>query len=239
MSVEVVVPWLPGCPYREAAWAWLRPRLEALGWPVVVATHGDGPWVKASVVMPAVEASAADVIVMADADCWTPGLFDAVAAVEAGASWAMPHTLVHRLTEGATVRLLAGGVPWSLEAFACEQPPYPGVWSGGVVVARRDVLLDVPMPIVEGWGSEDHCWGWALACLHGGDPWQAPDPLYHLWHPPAERIDRMNGSYPAQALRRQYFAARNDRPAMRALVEAGRRQWQPRSSSTVKASPSF
>jgi hypothetical protein len=197
---------------------------------VVVAEHGDGPWVKASVVMPAVEASTAGVAIVHDADVIVTeqGLRTAVAAVEAGASWAMPHTLVHRLTQASTARLMATGV---LDD-ECEQHPYPGVWSGGVTVIRRDVALTVPMPRVEGWGGEDHCWGWALGTLYH-DPPQAPDPLFHLWHPPAKRIDRMNGSYPSQQLRRRYFAARNDRPAMRALVEEERRWLRPRSRSTA------
>jgi hypothetical protein len=195
---------------------------------VTVAEHGGGPWVKASAVMPAVVASTADVIVCCDADCLVGDLTAAVIVVEAGAPWAMPHTLVHRLSQIGTAAVLAGA---DVDGQPLEQPPYPGVWSGGVLVARRDVLLNVPMPTVEGWGSEDHAHGWALACFYG-DPWQAPDPLFHLWHPPAPRIDRMNGSYPAQALRRRYFDARYDRPAMRALVDEEARRWQPGSPST-------
>lgn len=230
MTADVIVPWRAGCPYRELVWAWVRPRIERFGWPVTVAEHGDGPWIKASTVMPAIEASNADVVVVHDADCLAPALPAAVCAVQSGAPWAMPHLLVHRLTRVATAEVLAGA---PVEDQPVEQPPYAGVMSGGVIVLRRDVALDTPMDArFQGWGGEDHSWGYALAALHG-DPWRGTDPLYHLWHPPADRIDRFNGSYPSQALHRRYFAARNDRPAMRALVEDGRRQWPSKSSSTA------
>lgn len=234
MTVEVIIPWRAGCPHRERAFKWVLKRWAQHPWPVTVAEAPDGPWCKAEVLRPAIEASTADIVFVVDADVWCDGIPQAVAAVEAGAPWVIPHLVVRRLTEAATGRLLAGGEP---EPNEITEPPYIGVMSGGLVVVRRDVALDVPMSAsFVGWGGEDHAWGWALATLIG-DPWRGEEPLWHLWHPPAERISRLAGSEASEQLRRRYFSAQNDRPAMRALVEAGRTWPSPESTSTPTSSP--
>jgi hypothetical protein len=104
VSVAVIVPWRAGCEHRERAWAWVQARYAAVhpAWPLIVAPCPPGPWVKAAAVMPAALATDDDVLIIADADVWCDGLAEAVAAVEAGRSWAMPHLEVHRLTELAT-----------------------------------------------------------------------------------------------------------------------------------------
>ena len=61
------------------------------------------PWIKAQAVTPAVHATDADVIVIADV--WADNVTQAVDAVAAGARWAIRHLLVHRLTEAATTRV--------------------------------------------------------------------------------------------------------------------------------------
>jgi hypothetical protein len=231
VTVEVVVPWRAGCPHRETALAWL---LDRLG-PVTLAEAPDGPWCKAQTIMPAIRASTADIVVVHDADVWCDAIPDAVAAVEAGALWAVPHLHVNRLTEPATAAYLAGADPATL---TLEQERYVGVLSGGIVVVRRHVAVDTPMDATfQGWGGEDHSWGYALSTLHG-NPWRGHADLWHLWHPPADRLNRRIGSYPSEQRRRRYFAAMNDRPAMRALVEEGRDPtWRtPASTSTTPAS---
>lgn len=222
MNVEVVVPWRAGCPHREAAWAWVRARWDGLGWPVTVAEAPPGRWVKARAVMPAVEASAADVVVVADADVWCDAAPVAVEAVAQGVAWAVPHGMVWRLAEQVTVDVLAGVDPAGLWSEAMAERPYWGVAGGGLVVLRRDVALDVPLDArFEGWGGEDHAWGFALRALHG-DPWRSESPLWHLWHPPAPRMTRKIGCMESETLRRRYFAAQSDPAAMRALVDEAR-----------------
>ena len=78
--IEVIVPWRGGCPHREAAWRWARQRYT---WPVVEAPGGD-PWIKGAALMPAVESSEAEIIVMADADVWCDELPETVQAVKGG-----------------------------------------------------------------------------------------------------------------------------------------------------------
>ena len=218
MNVEVVVPWRAGCPHREAAWGWVARQWHDTfpAWRLTVAQAPEGEWCKAEAVGPAVERSGADVIVVADADVWAPGVG---AAVERCATWAVPHTAVRRLTREATAAVFAGEAP---DDQPTEERPYTGVAGGGVVVLRRDVATAVPLDRrFRGWGGEDLAWGYALRTL-AGNPWRSSGPLHHLWHPPQPRLDRIVGSVGSESLRRRYLRSRRSRARMRALVEEGR-----------------
>lgn len=218
--VTVIVPWRAGCPQRQRAWEWVQARYACRhpGWTIVQAQAPDGPWCKATAVMPAIAAARDDVVVVADADVWCNGLQDAVDAVRNGlVAWAIPHLLVRRLTEPATAALLAGGAATE----TCERP-YRGLQGGGVVVARRDVLLDTPLDHrFTGWGQEDASWAVALRTLHG-QAWRGSHDLIHLHHPPQERATRKVGSPAGQLLHRRYLAARRDPARMRALLQETR-----------------
>jgi hypothetical protein len=164
-----------------------------------------------------------DIVIVADADCWCDGIGAAVTAVESGAAdWAAPHMKVHRLTEKATEYLLAGcQVPTSLAIEECPvngPEPYNGFVGGGIVVVRRDVLLEVPFdPRFLGWGGEDASWRDAMLTLIG-PPWRGRDPLFHLWHPPQPRRSRKVGSRESAALRTRYVRANRKPAQMRALL---------------------
>lgn len=213
MATDVVVPWRPGCPHRERAWEWCRPRYQ---WAVIEAP-GPELWSKGAAAMPAIERSCADIVVVADADVWTDGFQQAIEAVEDGAPWAIPHGKVRRLDRDATAVVLAGAEP--TQEMALAERSYPGVMGGAIVVARRDVLLDVPLdPRFVGWGQEDASWALALRCL-AGKPWRGDATLWHLWHPPQERLSRARGSVEGWRLYRRYRQARYDRTAMRTLVK--------------------
>lgn len=217
-GVEVIVPWADtGCFHRARALRWLlaRYRAEHPGWKVTVAAAPSAPWVKALAVNPAVRASRADVVIVADADVWT-GLDAAVAAVREGAAWAVPHTTVHRLTEHATDHLV-NDLPWQV---ATTERPYRGVAGGGVVVAPRITLAAIPLdPRFEGWGQEDLAWAVALRALAGRE-WRGPDDLVHLFHPPQSRRDRRVGSHEGRDLYRRYVAAaREGTVRVRELIE--------------------
>lgn len=206
------MPWRGGCPWRERSLEFVRPRYE---WPVTIAPAPDGAWCKAAAIAPAVEASSADVLVIADADVWCDGLDLAVEAVEQGAPWAIPHRLVHRLTEVSTEQVLTGA-DW--RGLPLAQWPYSGYEGGGIVVARRETLLEVPMPVFEGWGGEDESWALALRTL-AGPPWRGEADLVHLWHPPQERLNRRWGSDAGRALVHRFEAANGDPAAMCALLQ--------------------
>lgn len=232
MRVQVIVPFRGGCPYRERAWGWVREHYTEghPDWKVVEALAPEGEWCKALAVNPAVEASGADIIVQGDADCWTDGLGDAVAAVEAGAGWSIPHLKVHRLSEMGTAAVLDEGKDWREIVGGphlkgdryYDQRPYPGVFGGGFVVASRGVLREVSVdPRFLGWGNEDESHAMALTALFG-KPWRGTADLVHCWHPPADRLTRRRGSRESWALRQRYSAARRDPDAIRALLEEAR-----------------
>ena len=214
MSVEIVVPWLAGCRHREDAWRFISARHRH---PVRLAP-GTLPWVKALAVRPAIETSDAELVVVADADCWTDGLDQALDAVRDGAPWAIPHRLVYRLNEQATSAFKAGA---SFNLDDLTQPPYPGYPGGGFVVARRETLLDVPLdPLFVGWGQEDESWARALTTLAGA-PWRGSASLIHLWHPPQQRENRVIGNGESWRRRRLYLKAATNPDAMRTLVREG------------------
>jgi hypothetical protein len=214
-TVEVIVPFAGDCQHRRSALNFITGRYP---WPVTIAEGGD-PWCKAAAVMPAIARSAAEIVVMADADVWCDRIGEAVDAVRDGAAWAIPHRGVFRLTEPATRDVLAGGAP-DLQAI-CE-PAYLGLEGGGIVVARREHLLDVPMdPRFVGWGQEDSSWGYALRTMLGR-PARRPGQLVHLWHPPQPRATRKRGSDASWQLGRRYHHALDDPAAMRQLLTEAR-----------------
>ena len=215
------MPWLGGCEYRDRALDWALGRYAARhpDWGVTIAPGGR-PWVTAAAVNPAVERSAADIVVVADADVWCDGLLEAVYAVIGGEPWAIPHGDVHRLSPEATTQLLAGADPRRLEL---AEAVWPGVQGGGYVIARRETLLDIPLdPRFVGWGQEDTSWAMALHYL-AGPAWRIHRPLYHLWHPPQDRMSRKRGSVAGWQLYRRYCTAREHPARMRELVEEGKR----------------
>jgi hypothetical protein len=223
-AVDVVIPWAGKCPHRVAALTWVRDRYYQLGWTVSVAHYTGCPWVKAAAVNPMVAAASAPVVVVADADCWSVDVPAAVEAVAAGeAEWAVPMHRIRRFNREFTVRVLGGADPDRHTSTSLEERVYHARDGGGIVVARRDVLVDVPLdPRFEGWGGEDVSWGTALRCLHGR-PWRGTADLWHLWHPPQPRSDRVVLTQANDALARRYDHARNNPDVMRALVdEAGR-----------------
>lgn len=162
---------------------------------------------------------AGDVVVVADADVWCDGLADAVAEVEQGTPWAVPHHIVHRLSEDATASVFAGA-SWR-EQPLCQRP-YPGLLGGGFVVVPGEVIPSIPPdPRFTGWGlpgQEDECWAMALTALLG-EPHRGQADLIHFWHPPQQRWTRRRGSRESWELRKRYREASADPIAMNDLIE--------------------
>ena len=215
--VSVIIPWAPGvgCRHREAALAWTASKWVGTGHEVVVGEN-TGPWCKAAAVADGLARATGDVLVVADADVWTPGWEGAVGRVVSGVPWAMPHGKVHRLTHAATQQVLDGHEP--ARGMDLTQSPYQGWPGGGMVVLRRDVYVRAPLdPRFVGWSGEDESWAHALRTL-AGPGWRGTAPLWHLWHPPQERMSRRWGSPEARELAARYVRARTFE-TMRALVD--------------------
>ncbi len=231
-DVLVAIPWASWCPHRQAALSWVARQWGALGVVPVLGSPGTDEWCKAKAVANAIAGHPGDdrpdILVVADADAWSPGVAEAIQRVRAGAPWVIPHHKVHRLNPEATADVLDGrpphtGMPLD-QSFGPDIPgiAYAGVMGGGIVVCRRDVYEDCPLdPRFVGWGQEDESWGLALRCLYG-PPVRLSAPLWHLWHPPQPRMNRGTGSDASAALYRRYSKARRRPDEMRALIDEGR-----------------
>ncbi len=214
MNVAVLIPFAGDCPYRKVAFDWVRGRYISAGFDVVIGNGDADRWCKADAVHDALTRTTAELLVVADADVWSDELPQAIAAVEAGAKWAIPHRQVWRLTKDSTPTFMAdpGLHPGTEETHT----PMLG---GGLVVIARDRYLDTPLdPRFVGWGGEDQAWGLALRTLHG-PPEQIRGRLYHLWHPPQQRRSRVRGSVENTALVARYGERQDDPAGMRALIE--------------------
>jgi hypothetical protein len=219
VTVSVVIPWRGGCPRREAALAWTLDRWRAAGHEPVLGEAAVGPWCKAAAVAAGLPRTSGEVLVIADADVWTDGVNTAVAAVEAGAPWAIPHRDVRRLTGAASAQVLAGADLG--DDLPVAQRPYRGYEGGGITVLPRSAYAQVPLDArFAGWGQEDESWALALRTLVGA-PWRGTTPLWHLWHPPQVRESRRWGSGPSRALWQRYRRAAGNRDAMKEVVLRG------------------
>lgn len=223
MNVSVLVPWRPGCPWRERSWDWVQARYAERPYEVVTGGCPDGPFNRAAAILDAARRSSGDILVVADSDVWC----DPAEAIDHASrrGWAVPHTLIHRLSPESTEAVLTGapwrGLPLSTDNRQ-DSRPYRGKETGTLVVLHRDILDEVPPdPRFVGWGQEDLAWGAALNVLIG-PPWRGKDDLVHLWHPAQPRATRAVGNRESYALWRRYAAAKHDRPAMQRLLTEAR-----------------
>lgn len=210
-KVAVLMPWrADGSPERERNRALVTERWRTLhpDWDLVEGTCPDGPWVKALAVRDALAQTDAQTLILADADVWCSKTVHAVAAVQSGTPWAVPHLDVHRLTQAATQALADGRLPWTaLKNAPTAQRPYTGVLAGGLTVISRALYTEAPLdPRFAGWGQEDEAAGHAWRVL-AGKPWRGFARLYHLWHEPQARLGRVIGSPEGKALRDRYRTA--------------------------------
>jgi hypothetical protein len=210
-DIAVLVPFGNGTPWREKALqytiSWYAEHLEN---PRLVMGYSTGPWCKAEAVAKALARTTEEVVIVADADSVTPGLKQAVRAVQEGAPWAMPHLKVYRMSQAATEEIYNGASPGSLTGQNrwLDQDPYKGYEGGGITVLRREVYLNCPLdPAFRGWGQEDEAWAMALNGMYG-PPWRGKAPLYHLWHEKPERLTRYAGSAASLARLEEYRETR-------------------------------
>lgn len=223
MSLAIVIPYRAVPAARAQALHWVLERWrKRYPTETLIVSNCDGPWAKTRAILQGVEHAlredpAADVLAIADADCWSDGVGEAVARVMLRERlWAVPHWRVHRLDEAMTELVLAGDAP--NPEMATTRPIYRGVPGGGIVIVAREAFeLVPPDPRFVGWGSEDVSWGLALETLCG-EAWRGSmEPLYHLWH------GEDWGSN--QRLEHRYRDALDRKPEMRALATEARMAW--------------
>lgn len=220
--ISVLVPWRAGCPYRERAWEFIQACYTAThpDWELVTGECAEGPFNRAAGILDAAEKASGDVFVVADADVWC----DPQPAVERVQEfgWAIPHLMIHRLSEEGTNAVLQGA-DWRTQPLSQDNSqdsrPYKGHETGTLFVILRDVLFEVtPDRRFVGWGSEDSAHSSALRTLIG-PPWRGDDDLVHLWHPAQPRQNRIVGNEASKALLQRYRSARRSPALMRALLD--------------------
>lgn len=224
MNVAVLVPWKPGCPWREKAWGWVQDRFaeQHPTWEIITGTTDVEGFSRTQAILDARSRTDAEVFVITDADVWTDGLADAVdQADEHG--WAIPHWLIHRLAESSTL-VLFGGRDWRGLNLSTDNSqdsrPYRGHEAGTLLVTTAEAFDTAPPdPRFVGWGQEDDAWALALNRLIG-KPWRGDADLVHLWHPAEPRKSRVIGNDANRALLRRYRAAKTTE-AMSALIDEG------------------
>lgn len=219
-QVSVIIPWKPGCPHREQSLAhvlnWFKQNTPD-SWQIILAEHDSDPFNKAQAIRDGFKQSFGRIIVVHDSDLYTPGLLEAVDHVERKYKWAIPHSVVHRLTENETARTLEGNLP---DLGQTHEKPYRGVIGGGIVVLRRDLFEQCPPDNrFTGWGGEDEAWGYALKISANQPAPRGNHPLIHLWHPPQERMNRTYGSAESKQLVERYRLAARQRSAMLRLID--------------------
>ncbi len=228
MNVSVLVPRAGVCPHRARAWAWIRPQYERLGYEVVEG-HGDEErWCKADAVADALARSSGDVLVIADSDCWSERLPEAVQHVVQGGAWAVPYRKVYRLSETSS-EAVGLGIPLSRDLALDRHHKgggyHDGIVGGGIVVLPRITYNECPIDRrFIGWGGEDHSFGYALKTLYG-EPLRLRSICWHFWHP-KQPIDDWVGVCSSafnEQLRLQYRAAykAQDQARMRQLIGDG------------------
>lgn len=218
-SVSIVVPRAGDCPHRAQAWEYVSSRLD--GYEICEGWGDPDLWCKADAVADGLRKATGDVLVIHDADVVSDFLPDSVEAVESGKyQWSSPHRSVWRLTEEATKRFIDGERDPSL--LPVVEPVHQSVLGGGIVVITREKYEQVPLdPRFIGWGGEDHAWHAALYTL-AGKSLVIKQPLWHLWHPPQQRMTRKVGGVANDELRGRYLGCRSMAGQMRRLIEEGR-----------------
>jgi hypothetical protein len=226
--IDVILPWKPGCVYRDLNRGWVIDQWERLGITPLTGWCLDD-WSKAAAVDDALRRSTADAVIISDADVWpqdwddTHGQQNAVYATQTLLNdhpWVMPFDTVLRLDPAATSTVLTGDPPNPNATLT--QRPYRGLLGGGFLAIRRDVYDDCPLDArFIGWGQEDEAWGAALTALHPAGR-RLPGNLFHLWHPPQPRANRAVGSKESKDLRDRYYRARRNPVELRRLIDDGR-----------------
>lgn len=235
MNVEVIIGrHVDDDAHRRAAFDWVARWYTARGYPVRVGTATTSPWCKAEAYNPAVAASDAEVVVLADADSFVAtAVLDRAIDACTTMPWACPFSRVRRLTAHATDALL------TCDPATVEIPPVGDLHSdvhdclpgGGIVVMRRDVAVRCgPFDAkFRGHGGEDYALGNVARTFTGEYAVGFTAPLWHLWHPPGAPAP---DGHAARRLINDYRRAKFDVAATQALLEA---PWTSTSSSRSPA----
>ncbi len=223
----IVVPWRYAAE-RAPLWDFVSRHLRERypEFPIIQATCEDGPFNRSECIVRGALKTDAEVLIVHDADVvLNDDLRRSVERVRRSHGWSVPHRLLHRLTAEATSEALSGAPLRS--GMPTVQKPYKGNATGTLVVINRELALAVPPDVrFRGWGQEDEAWWCALDRI-AGKCHRASADLFHLWHPPAERMNRRFGNADGKALLRRYERAYRSSKIMQQILDESINLWRP------------
>jgi hypothetical protein len=186
----VLVPWRPGDPHREAAWARVRYELAEHGWEIVTADSTGEVFNRAEAANRAAAAAGEwDVALLVDADTIDDdgALHKGAEHAHATAGAVVPWDTRWKLSEAASATF--GRRPFSRADLDRGDRTRPrGVEltkRGGTIIVAREAWEAVG-GLDEGftsWGHEDRAFRLALQALAPGGLSELRSTCYHLWHP--------------------------------------------------------
>ena len=220
--LKIVIPYSDTDEYRRTVLGYVTSLYNEHGFDVIIGEiPSSEPWSKGRAIRTGIAGMSDDeVIGVADADVWLPPE-GPVTAWEQG-RWVIPHYRVRRLSQGATAALMEDRDEWLQGGL--DRAPYVGIPGGGIVILTVGQYRQCPIdPRFEGWGSEDHAWGYALYAMFG-NPIRGTMDLIHFWHPPdPQKGYGKLGSNSNSNLRKKYFQAIHKPDVLRSLINEGER----------------
>jgi hypothetical protein len=247
-KISLCVPFRADFPERWRNWSWLRQYWadELPEAQVIMGTNTATPFCKTNAVNNAFGKATGDIIVILDADCYISGdsIRECATAIRKARRngrklWFIPYRRFYRLSEPASVRLLASD-PADPLRFG-DPPPPPdldippasasfGHWFGALIqVMPREAFIAAGGmdERFSGWGGED------ISFMHAVDTLFAKHrtfngPVYHIAHPVIKGNWMATRQWAGQeepemndALSGSYEFANGDKRLMRKLIAGG------------------
>ena len=187
MDVQIIIPWRPE-PARQAACEWLVQYWahRCGGRAVVLSSDGEkdgAPFNRSRAINRGVAQWPEHVCVIADADVlicdWS--LNNAIQLAATHDRLYLPYDCICNLTKLRTQRFLQLHPDYRVRG-SLYRKERSRAWAGGMCIVRGEFFLRYKMDErFHGWGAEDTEFLRRI-------PWQRlPGPLFHLWHPKADR----------------------------------------------------
>ena len=246
-KISLIVPFRTDNAERERNWLWLAEYWKAAlpEAEVVIGTDGSTPFCKTHAVNSAFTRATGDVIVILDADCYISAgtIREAARQIRSARRrgrhlWFVPYRRFYRLTEAASLRLLASG---PADPAGLADPPVPGDldapgggesfghWYGALIqVMPREAFTRVGGmdERFKGWGGEDISFMHAVDTLYGRHK-TINGPVYHVHHPTIKGKWKFTRQWQGQDgpetndwLSTRYSDAVGDKARMRRLINS-------------------
>lgn len=215
MTVDVLMPWRPGEPHREAAQRFVADHYRSMDLEVIEADDGGEPFSRGGSINLAAEKSSADVFLIVDADTVVERAQALRAADEAceAPGMVIAHDEWLHINPRGSAMLLADKDPWSLDWRPYVDFSLPATVSSAVAVSRSTWVAVGGFPEqFRGWGFEDVAFD-IMCKTFAGPTRRVPGAAWHLYHPGDQIRPTEN-----QELIGAYLAAEGDPERLREVI---------------------